>query len=49
MFASCFTIDKLVGKLNKRAQTRWFYYKAEHPNQEKHKAFEAWLEGGGEL
>ena len=46
---SCFTIDMLVEKLDGRAQTRWLYYQAEHPNQKKCKAVDSWLELEGRV
>ena len=49
MFANCLTIEKLIEKLERTAQIRWFYYQAEDPDQMKREAFESWLEVEGRV
>ena len=49
LFTGCFTIDKLVGKLDDSIPTRWFYYQAEHPDQRKRNGFEEWLDLEGKV
>ena len=44
LFDSFFTIGNWVKKVANITQTRWFYYKTEHPDQKEHKAFEVWPE-----
>ena len=42
-FAECLTIGKLVDKLGKIMQNRWYRYRAVHIEQPEGVSFEAWL------
>ena len=43
LFASCFTVDTLIEKLELKTQTSCCHYLAEWPGKIPHEVFEAWL------
>ena len=43
LYASCFTIGRLVNRLDHPARTRWFLHRTKHRKQSVQEVFKAWV------